>query len=285
MRLFAEPSAGHYCRGFQPVQSVSSMAFSEFAREQLPPGTALVEGSPAFEEYRSAALRDAERCLLLSASHYRRSLDLMTPASSHWASVTSYYGAWYAATAILHMFGGAVLMNSVVVVEREAAGRQKLKVKKIGNATGQQPVTYQGSHQRFWELFYSAVRPLVPVFEPRLRFALMPVSSDPAWLIDRRNRINYNSSESLALARAFEQSFDPANFPSCLPGILSTHFSVHEGLVELGVASAVRVGLDTDAFDQTWTKASLKQQINRSVYGKSAPGLVRLTQKSAITAR
>ena len=101
MRLFSVSGARHFCGSFQPIPGAAAQSFTEFHRKYLATPQLITEGQPLFDEYRSSALRDVERSIFLAASHYRRALDLMIPSSSHWAHVTLYYGAWFAARALL----------------------------------------------------------------------------------------------------------------------------------------------------------------------------------------
>ena len=100
MRIFTIDGAGHYCGQFERNVGTVNQTLEEFKKTRLEGRNRINEGTALFDEYRACALRDADRCLLLAASHYRRALDLMVPSSSHWAHVTLYYGTWFAAHAL-----------------------------------------------------------------------------------------------------------------------------------------------------------------------------------------
>ena len=153
MRVFSILGAGHYCGNFQHISSVPQESLEDFNKRRLNSTRFIVEGTALFDEYRACALRDIERCLFLSSSHYRRALDLMIPSSSHWAHVTLYYGSWFAAHAILGMFGCQVLHNHVVEVEQSTPGSQRLNRIRIGTGQNQFSLKEKGSHRQFWEVF------------------------------------------------------------------------------------------------------------------------------------
>lgn len=273
MQLFGTAEATHFCSSYRSVPAVAgkrpaNIGWTSGNRK---------EGSNDFDEVRAALLEDAERGLFFAAAHYRRALDLMVAASAGWAQVTLYYGSWYAAHAILGMFGSAVLRGKMVV--QVAASSPGSQVLRIGNEKS----TYRGSHQRFWDLFYRAVAPLRVRVSPALAVALTPVSSDPAWQIERRNAVNYDTARLLTLASKFNSSFDKDSFPTCLPGSLGTQFRLTEGLVEVGFSLATSVGLKTAVLGGAWSGCSdLRDCVREAVYSENAPGLVRKSRKSAL---
>ena len=272
MNPFTVNGARHYCGSFQPIAGAAAQSFPEFHRKFLARPQRITEGQPLFDDYRSSALRDVERSVFLSASHYRRALDLMIPSSSHWAHVTLYYGAWYAARALLGMFGCVVTERNVVHVERSMPGNQQLRVQKIGKGQGQHPVSLTGSHRQFWELFYQAARSIAPfVGDPRTAAILLPISNDPAWLIERRNKVNYDTERSIAVGVDFSMQFSSHNFPTSLPGDLATQYHVCEGLLSVSYSFASAFGLETDALDGLTAHSKVGSSVANLVYGASAP--------------
>ena len=234
MRTFGFPQAQHYCSG---GGSTPSHDFRQLS-STLTAGTLITEGTPQFAEYRDSALQDAERLLFFGVSHYRRALDLMIPSSAPWAEITCYYGAFFAASAILHMFGCAVLFKAIVEVDKSSLGSQQLAVRD----KSRQGLSRGGSHQKFWQLFYRAAKPLIPLVEPGLRFALVPIGSATT-LIDQRNAVNYDSAHALNSASQFMAAFDPDLFPTSLPASLGTQYQVTEALLEIGFSFGDGVGL------------------------------------------
>ena len=284
MRIFGEPAASHYCSApiavHPPLQS-----FRDYSRS-LQHRASLTEGSAAFDEYRSLALREADRCVLLAASHYRRTLDLLIPTSAPWACVTAYYGCWFAANALLLMFGCTVFNKKVVDVDHGAPGSQRLVVRSIGPRAGQQQSTFGGSHERFWDLFYTAIAPMISLVDPPLRFSLTPISNDRAWLAGRRNEINYDTYRALRMVEDFGTTFDSASFPGSLPGHLSTLYLVLEGLLEVVFGYSSMFGVRTDALSSALGgSAVVRKHVNDHVYSVRAPNVVRKTLKSVVASR
>ena len=272
MRLFSVSGARHFCGSFRPIPGPAAQSFPEFHRKFLERPQRIAEGQPLFDEYRSSALRDVERSVFLAATHYRRALDLMIPSSSHWAHVTLYYGAWYAARALLGMFGCVVTDRNVVHVERSVPGHQRLRVQAIGKGQGQHAVSQRGSHRRFWELFYQAARSIAPfVQDPKDVAVLSPISNDPVWLIERRNKVNYDTERSIAAGADFSKQFSLRNFPTSLPGELATQYGVCEGLLKVSYSFASTFGLETDALDALATHSKVGSSVANLVYGSSPP--------------
>lgn len=277
MRVFSIQGAQHYCDQFQPVANMAQESLENFNRSQAQALRSIREGTALFDEYRACALRDTERYLFLAASHYRRALDLMVPSSSHWAHVTLYYGSWFAAHALLGMFGCHVLSNHVIEVDQSSPGNQHLVRLKISNGPNQFYFTRKGSHQRFWEAFYGTTRHIVRFANSQYTQYLSPISNDAMWLIDRRNRINYTVADIIALRDSFVASFSQTVFPGSLPGELNTQYSVCEGLLFLCYSFAQQFNLSTDALDSLAPQGTLRDKVKQHVYDPATPDLVNKT--------
>ena len=283
MRVFTLEGAKHYCRSLGPATAASATSLEEFRQTQLVRQNLIAEGSSLFEDYRACALRNAERALFLSASHYRRALDLMTPSASPWAHVTLYYGALYASHAILGMFGCGVLNDGYIMeVRRSSPGNQEIFVQRIGNGPGKYYVTQQGSHKRFWEIFYKAATSIRPFVDPSLVPMLSPISSSDIWLIEQRNKFNYDTVESIKLSSQFISSFSEVDFPRSLPSALNTQYRVCEGLLSAGYYFATDFGLTTDALDILSSPKPFSQQVRELVYDPAVPDLVAKTNGTAL---
>jgi len=285
MRIFGLSEANYYCSSFSRSTGDAKGSIDDFQKNHL--GThsrTIAEGTPLFHQYRDCSLRDVERSLFFAASHYRRSLDLMIPSSSPWAHVTLYYGSWYASRALLGMFGCTIFSPHFVVdVGKGSPGRQELRLRRIGNKPGQQYTTFSGTHRVFWDIFYIAVQSLILMVDPHFAAALSPISGDPAWQIQHRNEVNYDSLIGFRLAEDFDRSFSKQGFPSCLPGVLNTQFRILETLLELVYSYARQFGLSTDALDGLGHPSSLCNKVRHLVYAHKPPGLVQKTKKSMIT--
>ncbi len=255
-----------------------------FRATVLPAGTQIREGTPVFDQYRSCSLREAERNLFLSASNYRRCLDSLMPSASHWAHVTMYYASWYAAHAILAMFGVSVFQHHVVDVRTGSPGSQELIVRGIGPGPGRHNTTYRGSHERFWDFFYRAASNLQPLLDPRFSPFLSPVSNDPSWLTAKRNEINYVSHTALATAAIFQQTFSAKSFPASLAGPIATQYLVLEGLIEIAFFYARYISLRTDAISSLTPAGPRSRKISKLVFAQRPPAIVSKTKKRLLLA-
>ena len=282
MRPFSLEGARHYCRPLGLPLGIAERSLEEFRQTHLRRRKLIQEGSSLFEEYQACALRDTERSLFLSASHYRRALDLMVPSSSHWAHVTLYYGAWFAAHAILGMFGGVVLNGHIIDVNRSAPGTQELSVQRIGTHPGSYYVTQRGSHQKFWEIFYKATASIKPFVDSSVSPTLSPVSNRNVWLIEQRNSVNYNTAASVDLAGQFSATFSEAGFPASLPSTLNTQYQVCEGLLSAGCSFATDFGLTTDALDVLSSRAPFSQRVRELIYNSTVPDLVARSKRDEL---
>ena len=274
--------ASHYCESFEPRPGIAEQSLEDFMRLQLSKRRLIAEGTELFNEYRACALRDAERSLFLAASHYRRGLDLMIPSSSHWAHVTLYYGAWFAARALLGIFGCVVLGKHVIHVNRSSPSDQELRIQRIGAGQDRYNVNHNGLHQRFWEIFYRAVPSIRPFVDDKFKPTLSPISSSDVWLIEQRNRVNYNTIESIGSISSFSLKFSEGDFPGCLQGVLNTQYKVCEGILAASCSFATKLGLATDALDVLSDSATLGQKVQDLVYGPVVPDLVAKTKKTEL---
>lgn len=283
MILFGINEAQYYCSTFSGSLGDSEKSLDEFLQKHLAGLRTFSEGQPIFNEYRDCVLRNVERTLFFSASHYRRSLDLMMSSSSPWAHVTLYYGSWQAAHALLALFGGSIINNNVIDVGRGQPGNQILRVRLIGKNPWQENTTYRGSHQIFWDLFYGAFQPIKATFPASFQLALSPVSGNRVWQIQKRNEINYDSLSSIQLAQEFDRLFVCNTFPNCLPGDMIIQYKLFELLLEMSFYYAKLFGVSTDALNNFKTPLPLRRKITKIIYAEKPKGLVKKTIKSKIT--
>lgn len=96
--------------------------------------------------------------------------------------------------------------------------------------------------------------------------ALLPISGNPAWLIENRNKINYDTRIGIAVAEDFDRQFLPTGFPASLPGVLSTQFHVFESLLEIACDFARSFGLDTDALDGIGRPMPFSRKVQKWIY-------------------
>ena len=281
MRLFSLAEASHFCSNYTQEVGDSEYKISDFYARHLAHVTTMAEQSRRFSEYRACLLREIERNLFLSIGQYRRSLDLMLSSSSHWAFVTIYYGSWYAAQAILGLYGGRVFKKDVIDVGVGTPGNQRLDRRRIGNGVGEEPTLTTGSHRNFWKIYYNSVTSLVPTIPVELTMAVSPVSANEFWQIEARNEINYETFSAIDLNNDFQAAFSATSFPASLPGPLSTQYQVAEAMIEyaFGVASSLHVATDALALYGT---SGLKSKIRQHIYSAKAPALVRRSRKVQI---
>src|SRR5205809_7246035 len=105
MHVFGIAEAQHFCSSFTTRTGASQGSLEVLVRTLPRQTRTLTEGTPIFDDYRACLLRDVDRFLFLSASHYCRFHDLLISSAAPWSFVTAYYGTWFAAQAILGMFG------------------------------------------------------------------------------------------------------------------------------------------------------------------------------------
>jgi hypothetical protein len=159
-----------------------------------------------------------------------------------------------------------------VEVRASQPGAQELWVNRRPQST------HQGSHRRFWDLFYQAAAALNPWIDPKLRFAITPVAGNVVWQTESRNEINYDSFLACQLARDFQDTFDARKFPASLPGSLNTQFSVTGGLLAVVARFVRQFGLRTDALDGLRPPGERSVKMQRLVIQDRAPQLLHLVR-------
>lgn len=268
MAIFGIPEATHFCAGYQHRVGASAGSFrQEYYR--VGAGRTYAEGTPVFEDLRACSMREVERLFFLGISNYRRSFDLLTPASSSWAQVTMYYAAYYCASSLLGMFGAWKLRGARILdVSIGTPGSQSLVTRNF-------PSSYTGSHQMFWDFFYANAASLTTWVDPSLRFALAPFSGTVTWLIDNRNDVNYDSYAACSLVVNFQSGFRRSRFPTSLPGTLNTQFRLTEALVAITSQFAKQFGVDTDALSSVSPIGKRRGKVRDIVLGAQTPDMSR----------
>jgi len=205
----------------------------------------------------------------------------MISSSAHWVHVTQYYGTWYSATALLLMFGCYKFKDFLIDVNLGNEGNQELRFRRIGVKTGQFqiPGSYSGSHRSFWYIFYEAVTPLKKIVDSSLAPCLNPISSNINWLIERRNEINYKTTESIATILSFDNQFSKDNFPNCLSGDLATQYSIFELLLELTCVYAKNFNIYNDSLEKLMPGKKFSEIVTEKIYKNRVPNLVRKAKK------
>ena len=188
---------------------------------------------------------------------------MLVPVSVPWAHVTLYYSAFFAANAILGMFGGWVGStaqgNRVVEVEDGTPGAQVLRVHRKLNS----PSRARGSHRRFWDFFYHSAASLYAWTPEHLLQALTPSTGSYAWQIVRRNEVNYDMFHAWSSSVDFREKFKPENLAT-LGGRIGLQLEATEYLIRLAqhfadVLSLHRLGMD--GCGSTGTRRQVQRQL------------------------
>ena len=243
MRLFDIAEAQHFCRPLP--SSLRGVGQSlESLHSQFRNVTRLVEGSQNFTDHRVSLLNAVERWILFGIAGYRRALDMFIPSNAPWAHVTLYYSSFFAANAILGMFGAWIHFKSIVDVEIGTPHLQKLRIDRRFLS----PSGYKGSHRVFWDFYYEGCKRFSPWVPPRLQQVTAPVNSDRVWPVRARNAVNYDSFTSFEAVKNFSNSFKPASLHS-VTGPLRQQLELTEGMLSLAAYFANYLGVNSFAFD------------------------------------
>jgi hypothetical protein len=267
MQLLDLGNAKHFADGFNP----NSVSENESART-LTSGSAIrgtfLEGTPTFEKIRATLLREADRRLAMAASSYRRAHDMMHVSSAPWGHTTLYYASFYAATAAMAALGAWVHPKRMIHVAKRNAGVQELEV--LGaKATGGMS-TFNGSHESTWDLFYQGFQPLKQTIPNEFQAAITPVHQLSNWQPRARNKATYQAEEWSEHWSLFEDNFDPAKFPGCLAGDLSTQYQVTRCTVGLAFHISRLTRLSTDGLDGHSRNLTRKQTLHRALTARPA---------------
>ena len=272
MRLFDIAEAQHFCkpvpRSFHGLgQSLVSL------HSGLGNVTRLLEGNANFDAHRVSLLYAVERWILFGIAGYRRALDMFIPSNAPWAHVTLYYSSFFAANAILGMFGVWIHFKRVVDVELGTPHSQRLRIQRKFHS----PTGFRGSHQVFWDFFYEGCVRFSPWVPPLLQQVTAPVNSDRIWPVRARNSVNYDSYIAFQEAQNFASSFNPTKLGS-VTGPLRQQLELTEGMLRLALYFANYLGVRSSAFDGLGIKGN-RSKIMRMLVRKVPPNL---TKQSAL---
>lgn len=274
MRPLSRQGARHFCQGFS-VPPAPILDIRDLYDNVLDKRSSFKEGDPVYDQYRDSLLRESDRSYFLAISCFRRGLDLFTASSIFWAYVSLYYCSWFAAHSALGMFGCWVRgPRKVIEARTQAPGKQEFAVEKKYSSI------YPGSHQFFWDAYYNAMKPFVLWTRSSLHLAVTPVSSNPTWPIERRNLINYQSSQAFKLIDDYSAKFDARKFPRSLQGDLATQFQLARALLLFSAERAVEFGLKTDVFPRFKSRA---EAIGKLIYRISPAKLAMHSEEHNLT--
>ena len=275
MNLFDLPQAAHFCRSVQGHGQATRQQSLQVFHSSLS-SRVLREGSTDFEVHRTNLLSSSERWILYAVSNYRRAIEMLVPSSAPWAHVTLYYSSFFAANAVLGMFGGWIGVTSgggrVVDVEDGAPGSQQLRIHRRLKS----PSNAVGSHRQFWDFFYDSVASLVAWTPDHLDQALSPSTGDYSWQIVPRNEVNYDMFRAWSSSVELERSFDRKKLRT-LRGRIALQLEATERMVtlalhfadELSVSGWGLQGLEGDSDGQSAGRR-LARQAPAKLLGQSA---------------
>jgi hypothetical protein len=277
MRLLNPTQAIHFCEALLTPPAPGQVQSLKNFHDGLGKTQRLDEGTASYEIHRVNILTAVERWLLFGVAHYRRALDMCIPSAAPWMHVTLYYSAFFAANALLGMFGGWVGHKVVVDVDDPTPHTQKLRIqRKISPG----PTGSTGSHQRFWDYFYQGGLTIRPWAPGPLQAALDPVSGSREWLIEARNAVNYDTIETHAVALRFHKTFNSAKLAS-LTGPLRQQCDTTELMLKLAFHFAGKFKIHTFGIADLGV-AGTRGRIIRTVVSKKVPAMVQQSQLEAL---
>jgi hypothetical protein len=264
-RLFDISEAPHFCAPLAvhvPGVGQSLVSLHDSLRAQR-----LTEGSPQYDAHRVSALNSVERWLLFGVAYYRRALEMLIPSAAPWAHVTLYYSGFYAANAILGMFGVWVGQRWFVDVEMGTPGKQTVRLhKKIPSPSG-----YRGSHEIFWDIFYECCNAIGPWVSPQLQPFTVPVNSDRRWQIRARNEVNYDMAAAFQAAVQFNTTFRGNKLKS-VTGDLAQQLVLTEGLLRVALSFANKFDIHSFALADLGVNGK-RARVLRTLVTKVPPSL------------
>lgn len=250
MKSFTPLGAKHFVREFRASKDADDIDVLKYLQQKYHRAKILNEGTPEFAELRDCMLRDADRCIYLSASFFVRSLDLLRPSSSSLSVMGLYYSSFYAATSIMAMMGCWLrYRNRWVEVVDANPGAQRLQY-KMQDYPGP-----SGSHKIFWKAYYSSTAQLQNWLPREAGLAIRPISGQSSWFIDLRNKVNYQPFDAFHLIAEFERKYDESDIPECFPGELNTAYKVAKSFLYALLEMTRYTGLQTDIYTNNFLRA------------------------------
>ena len=264
MQLFDITEAKHFCApltAYRPGVGQSLVSFHNGLR-----ATRLSEGTIYFDAHRVSILNAVERWILFGIADYRRAIEMLIPSNAPWAHVTLYYSSFFAANAILGMFGAWIHFERVIDVERGTPNSQILRISRQVRS----PSGFKGSHKVFWDFFYEGCAIITPWVPASFQYVVAPVNNDRAWQINARNDVNYDTFVAFDSAKLFDSSFNPKRLRS-VGGSLGQQLEVSEGMLRLAVYFANHLGVSSFPFEGLGT--GNRSKIMRALVTKVPPAL------------
>lgn len=272
MTLFDLPQSKHYCASRSSGAGLSQ-SLPQFLATLPKARQILTEGTTEFRVHQSNVLDSVERWIVFALAHYRRAFEMLTPISAPWAQVTLYYSSFFAANALLGIFGGWMgnvkAVTWVIDVQRGTAGSQELQIIRGYKA----PSGAKGSHRVFWDYFYSQANADIAPWSPlSLLRALEPVNSDTSWQIKERNDVNYDMYHAWQSTLLFASTFNRARLDS-LSGPPALQLEKTGQLIRLALHFANEVGMGGGGIQDCGVSGA-RANVQRRLVTKSPPQLI-----------
>lgn len=232
-----------FCANFaasgNPADSVSDFVWATNAHKYS-------EGSPTFDELRDTLLREAERNFYLSFACYASALKCLGSGTVFWSGVSLYYSSFLAAKSLMCLFGCWIESPaSWLEVTNTSLGQITLERRRSRYIHTNKKA---GSHQVFWDAFYRFSPALTSYVTAEQGIVISPIQNDNYWLIDTRNRINYEPNKSFEYIRDYASAFNPAQIPQSFPGDYGTLIRVSKAFLSLVKDTGTSFNLLTDVF-------------------------------------
>lgn len=276
IQLFDRVEALYFCRALANHQPGVGQSLPDF-HDRLPIRVShLRENTNDFEVHRVSLLNAVERWILFGVADYRRALDMFIPSNAPWAHVTLYYSSFYAANAILGMFGAWVHHKRLVDVESGTPNSQVLRI----NRRVQSPSDQKGSHRIFWDMFYEGYNSISPWIPAELQAPTSPVNNDRFWQITNRNEVNYDMFRAFEGATLLENTFNSRRLRTSLRGPLAQQLEVTEGMLKLAVYFAN--DFQIDSFPYVGLGNGSRPTIMRRLVTKVPPGIATQSQLQSL---
>jgi hypothetical protein len=253
MKVLSFTAARHFASNYSGDQQSRTKHLEDLFASLPVKLVSIDEGTSEFEAIRDGILRHSERSALMATACYLRALENLRPGSAFWASTGLYYSCFFAARAVLGLFGcwfGSA--KSWVDVSDSTPGSLKLGYHK----THYNKSLNGGSHQIFWHAYYAAAPGIANWVGPSAAAALVPVNAQESWLIDNRNYVNYRSLDAFALADNYIASYDATKIPGCLPAPILPMLTVSRAFFSLLQELLTQVNLATDVIGVKTSRAS-----------------------------
>lgn len=266
MRLFDYTEAQHFCKPLSAYQPGVGQSLPNLYRGTT--SRTLREGTSHFNVHRVSLLNNVERGILFGASQYRRALEMFTPSNAAWSQVTLYYASFFAANAILGMYGAWIGLGYFADVESGIPNHQVVQVhkKKLKGPSG-----FGGSHEVFWDLYYEGCTSFAPWVPLHLSEAITPVNNNRTWQIASRNGVNYDMAQAFDASVLLHSNPRPKDL-SQYGGSLGQQREVTENILRLAIHFANE--FKVNSFPYEGLVAAERPKAIRALVTKAPPNLV-----------